>query len=168
MPVHYAMETIGDLVYDEADAEDIPLDEAWEMHYTEAKRRVMSKQVEEHFAERVTERNIISIGDGVYEQHALAEIRTIEANRRRRAGMKVHLAIKSLRLMTAPSLDDLCDQLAILLAWLPRVVDYGGSFDASFEESGQIEELFAKLCADPVPAPRVDTVRRFQSCCRCQ
>ena len=44
VPVYYAMETMKELEYDEDD-NDIPLDEAWEMHYTEGKRRCMSIQV---------------------------------------------------------------------------------------------------------------------------
>jgi hypothetical protein len=143
VPVFYAMETMKELEYDEDEA-DFPLDEAWEMHYTEGKRRTMSQQVEATFAERVTNRNIISIGDGVYEQKALAEVRTIEENRRRRNGIKVNLTIKTLRLLDCPSLDELCEELTIILNWLPKIVEYGESFDLSFE-SQDVQEIHDKL-----------------------
>ena len=48
IPVYYAMETMKELEYDEDEA-DHPLDEAWEMHYTEGKRRCMSIQVRGSF-----------------------------------------------------------------------------------------------------------------------
>lgn len=143
VPVYYAMETMKELEYDEDEA-DIPMDEAWEMHYTEGKRRCMSQQVEEKFAERMTNRNIISIGDGVFEQKALAEVRTIEENRRRRNGIKVNLTIKTLRLLDCPSLDELCEELTIILNWLPKIVEYGESFDMSFE-SQDVQEIHDKL-----------------------
>merc|ERR1712146_361345 len=128
-----------ELAYDEGDTDDV-MDEKAMYHYTEGKRRVMSKQVGKRFTDAHSSWNIISLGDGDYERDALMEIRTIEQNRRRRGG-KVNIMIKTIKMLDEPTIEELQAQLQILHSWLPKVVKYQDNLDISMESDDEIRKF---------------------------
>merc|ERR1719191_1842184 len=86
-----------------------------ENYYTEGKAKTIAGFVADHFTGEET-RNVLSLGDGVFERNATQRLRKPHLKARRAD------CIKTVKMMEDPSAEQLSAQLHIILAALPAMV----------------------------------------------
>jgi hypothetical protein len=138
--VAYALECMGGMTYDTVKNMDDPqaVYSYEENYYTEGKAKTIASFVEEHFLGDET-RNVLSLGDGVFERNATQRLRKPNLKARRAD------SIKTVKMMEDPSADQLCAQLQIILAALPGMVAHDFNFDISLEDPVQMEVQLRKF-----------------------
>jgi hypothetical protein len=138
--VAYALECMGGMTYDTVKNMDDPqaVYSYEENYYTEGKAKTIASFVEEHFPGNET-RNVLSLGDGVFERNATQRLRKPHLKARRAD------SIKTVKMMEDPSADQLCAQLQIILAALPGMVAHDVNFDISLEDPVRMEVQLRKF-----------------------
>jgi len=110
------------------------------------KQRSMLKALRKFYGED-SWTNVLSIGDGVFEQCALQEIGFEHENpMNTKTGTADELFVKTVKLLDDPLAAQLCHQFQVLQAWIPRMVAWRGDFDLDLGCDGNIDKLEEKPC----------------------
>jgi hypothetical protein len=127
--IAYALECMEPMTYDtvkdERNQDAKYRYEEW--YYTKGKTKTIKAFVVDHYANH-ERRNVLSIGDGIFERNATKRLHEPMLKARRSD------AIKTVKMMEDPSAEQLSAQLQIILAALEGMVAHSSKFDISLED----------------------------------
>ncbi len=110
--------------------------------YTRKKQRAMMQVLRRFYGQR-SWKNVVSIGDGEYEEQALTNIGFERTNAvSSKTGQPKELRVKTVKLVGRPDVSQLRDQLQVLQAWLPRIISWRCDFSVDFGNESPVDMGF--------------------------
>jgi len=98
--------------------------------FAKRKELAMAKALRKFYGRQHSWKNVLSIGDGLYERIALQDIGFQHTNRiSTRSGAEKTLRVKTVKLAEESSCVQICHTLQLLQAWLPRMALWSSDFD---------------------------------------
>jgi hypothetical protein len=151
--VVYAREVIPDAAQHAYFANAFKTGDEESEHWTKVKATAMEQEFESfHSARNLSWKNLITVGDSVYEHAAL--VHTADAYVTKFAkgsfvkattgstselitqtGHLMRVRTKTVKLLDDPSIEEMCAQISLLTLWLPHIVQSSGSLEVELEDS---------------------------------